>query len=84
MEPIFYCENINELIGYKFSTGTTFYPNNGYVGINVFGDTCEGYTTENVYGLYLNSEYKDLSRIEKYELAEYMIKLWEKFRDEYS
>ena len=57
-----------------FSTGKEIYANHGIVGINPSLGIFEGYDDD----LYPESFTKD----EKIELADYMIGLWKKFREE--
>lgn len=56
------------------SSGRKVTANNGYVGINQQLDTSEGHDS------YLSTEEWTLQ--EKIELADHMIALWEKFKEE--
>ena len=59
---------------YVLSTGKTFYSNNGIIGIDNHLDVHEGYDG--------GIDTDEFTQEEKNEIADYMIDLWNKFREE--
>lgn len=67
--------------GYKFeSTGRTFDANRSIIGINPLLEISEGYDGHIVFE---DEDYNELelTKEERTELADYMIKLWQEFKN---
>lgn len=84
---------VNRFIEYELSTGKVINPYNGIIGINSELRICGGkdsdfYTDKEIENYDLSppssgdSEY--LTNAECVELADYMVELWEKFKEEKS
>lgn len=65
----------------KLSSGREFEPNGGYIGINERMEVCEGYDD----GLSGDYDFSDepWKPSERVELAEFMIKRWQEYRERY-
>lgn len=74
---------MDELI---FSTGKTRYANCGIIGLSPKGSISEGYDgglwDKDMSNRDLYDEDEDLTKAERVELAEYMIRQWGKFLDD--
>lgn len=60
--------------GYVFKSGKTFYANCSIVGIDPSGEVSEGYDG--------SIDLETFTQEERIELAEYMIDLWTKFKED--